>query len=325
MKKRKIDFSTVLNVVTKKMFVILLAAVMLTAVFSASVFAWSAVCNIENKNSISTGGTFIDAELSKDGNVLFSVNDVKTVDQTVNIDGKAGDTFTLKITNSGEINLKYSLSASVSGKELLPLDEIYGTEDEIACNVGEVQTYELTLTEDCSELLIRLNTSFLAAQVEKLEQLPMAEDADQQDKTEEESSEAEEKQENAAETSASNETAESVEKESTEDAVADVTQPTDAAEPPAVPTENTADDETEAVTEPAEPETEASESTTEAPVTEAAEEMTEAAAETEAVQESTAAVQEQTEPSEEAVTVSADNIQLEEESAVTELSSAATE
>lgn len=277
MKKKRniIDAEIFCRIFSKRIFAVLLAAIMLTLVFSVSVYAWGKTFVIGNsKNSISTGETLVSIELSKDGAVVYSSSDINRIEENVSIDGQEGDACTLKITNSGNINLRYLVSASVNGKELLPVEESTLNDgiNGILLELDETKTYSFTLDKDVSEIFLRLNTSFESASVQELEKLAEIEESTEAASSAEEAS-SDIIEENTAESAEQQEPSEPSQ-QTTAAPAAPATEPSTAsgttAAKPTDPTENEEDSTEATATNPTEP----TEATAE-PTTEKAEQPTE--------------------------------------------------
>lgn len=272
MKKKRniIDAEIFCRIFSKRIFAVLLAAIMLTLVFSVSVYAWGKTFVIGNsKNSISTGETLVSIELSKDGAVVYSSSDINRIEENVSIDGQEGDACTLKITNSGNIDLRYLVSASVNGKELLSVEESASNDgiNGILLELDETQTYSFTLDKDVSEIFLRLNTSFESASVQELEKLAEAEESTEDASSAEEASSeiTEENTTESAEQQESSEPSQQTTAAPAEPATEPSTVPESTSAKPTEPTENEEDNTEAAATDPTEPTEATAEPTTEQP------------------------------------------------------------
>lgn len=146
--------------------------VMVLLVFSVSVYAWLNTSASNNGNTIKTGATFAKVELLKDGQEVYSADDLRELNQAVAVDAKSGDEFILRITNSGEISMRYVISAVVNGTEFVTMtDDGSGLRGNVL-NVGENSEYTVSLDEDASNIILRLTTSYTNISPNDLGELP---------------------------------------------------------------------------------------------------------------------------------------------------------
>ena len=129
-------------------------------VFSISAYAWFSSSVKNNGNTIKTGETLAKVELLKNDAEIYSADNLRELNKTVNVNGSAGDEFILKISNSSDISIRYTVSAVANNTELVTMqDDGSGLKGNVL-KAGESCEYNFTLTKNCSDIILRLETSY---------------------------------------------------------------------------------------------------------------------------------------------------------------------
>lgn len=129
-------------------------------VFSISAYAWFNNSANNNGNTIKTGETLAKVELLKNDAEIYSADNLRELNKEVDINGSAGDEFVLKISNSSEISIRYTVSAVANNTEFVTMqDDGSGLKGNVL-KTGESCEYKFTLTENSSHIILRLETSY---------------------------------------------------------------------------------------------------------------------------------------------------------------------
>lgn len=180
MKREDYRTHSFIKIFTRKFSKTFPVLLMVLLVFSVSAYAWLNNSASNKGNSIKTSETLAKIELYKDNQVVYSADNLRELNQIVNISGADGDSFILKIYNSGEVAMRYLVSAVTNDSELVTMqDDGTGLKGKVL-NVGESDEYTISAVGDYSAVVLRLQTSYTNTSPDELGALPEIPAATQQ-------------------------------------------------------------------------------------------------------------------------------------------------